>query len=279
MKILIALHNLSFFGGVQTWSLTMCSALKNMGHEVSFFTCTAGISNGKIFDLILCNSNQALNDIKEFKGKKIFISHGILPPLEQPIKGADIYVAVSEEVAKNCETQGFPVQRIIRNPIDLDKFRFSGCNEKVKTIAFFDYSRRKFSFMDELEKHGFKMLKVGNPPIPEPEKIIESADLVMAKGRSAYEAMAMGKNVIVSGDNNGCSGIDFMDGFVDNKTFFEFRLNNFSGRHNQIPISSIDVLLKEIGKYDQKQGTSNRGLIYKHNNSKDIAKQFLELAN
>lgn len=288
MKILIALYELeNFFGGVQTWSLTMYQALKKLDHEISFFTHSSKINkahetlpficNGA-FDLILCNSNIVLNDIKEFKGKKIFISHGILPKLEQPIIGADIYIAVSEETAENCKIKGFPVHKIIRNPIDCDKFYFSECGGELKTIAFFD-RRRSFKFIYELKKKGFDIIEIGDPPTINPEEYMKSTDLVVALGRRAYEAMAMGKNVIVSGNNSGRSDIEIMDGFVNNDTFFKFRRNNLSGRYNQIRISSVKIFLKEIEKYGQKQGISNRNLIFTHNNSENIAKQFLELMN
>lgn len=288
MKILIALYELeNFFGGVQTWSLTMYRALKKLDHEISFFTHSSKINktyetlsfirNGA-FDLILCSSNVTLNDIKEFKGKKVFISHGVLPKLEQPIVGADIYIAVSEEIAENCKIKGFPVHKIIRNPIDCDRFYFSGCGRELKTIAFFD-RRRSFKFIHELKKKGFNIIEIGDPPTISPEEHMGSANLIVALGRRAYEAMAMGKNVIVSGNNSGRSDMEVMDGFVDNDTFFKFRRNNLSGRHNQIQVSSVEIFLKELEKYDQKQGISNRNLIFTYNNNENIAKQFLELVN
>jgi len=288
VKILIALNELrDFFGGVQMWSLTMYHVLKKLGHKVYFYAHLSEINKiyknllfvqGGAFDLILCNSNMALNDIKDFKGKKVFISHGILPKLEQPIRGADIYVAVSEEVAKACKSRGFSICKIIRNPIECNRFYFSGCNRKLKKIAFFD-RRRRFEFINEIKKHGFKVIEIGDPLISKPEKYLEKADLVIATGRGAYEAMAMGKNVIISGNNSGRSDMELMDGFIDDNTFFKFRRNNLSGRYRKIQISSADIFLKEIEKYDQKQGVLNRNLIIANNNSKDIAKQFLELVN
>jgi len=288
MKILIALYELkNFYGGVQTWSLTMYHALRKLGHTAYFFTHEAKINkahenlpfihNGA-FDLILCSSNVALREIGGFKGRKIFISHGILPELEQPIKGADIYIAVSEESARNCKTKGFPVSKIIRNPIDCDRLCLSACHTELKMIAFFD-RRRRFGFIDEIKECGFEVLEIGRPPIPKPEEHIMKADLVVARGRGTYEAMAMGKNVIVSGNNSGRSNTELMDGFVDNGAFFKFRQNNLSGRYNRIQMSSIDIFLKEVEKYNQKQGTLNRNLIFEHNNSIKIANQFLELAN
>jgi len=280
MKILIALYELeNFFGGVQTWAKGMYFALRKMGHDVHFLTHCPGYNpSDSDFDLILCNSNVALHDTRRFKGVKIFISHGILPQLEQPVKGADIYVAVSEEVADNCKAQGFPVDRVIRNPIDLDEFPFSGCSEELKTIAFFD-RRRKFKFKSGLVERGFRVIEIGNPPVVYVWRYLEEADLVVARGRGAYEAMAMGKNVIVSGNNSGRSKSELMDGFVDDETFFKFRQNNLSGRHKHIEVKSIDVFLKETEKYNQNQGVLNRNLIAENNNSKMIANQFLELVN
>jgi len=288
MKILIALYELeNFYGGVQTWSLTMYETLKKLGHDVNIYTHSTKINemyrdlpfvrNGA-YDLILCSLNEVLNDVKEFKGKKVFISHGILPRLAQPVKGADIYIAVSEETAENCKAKGFPVHAIIRNPIDFDKFYFSGCNKKLKIITFFN-RRRKFKFINELKRLGFEVIEIGNPPVLHPEAYLKNADLVVASGRGAYEAMAMGKNVIISGNNSGRSSMELMDGYINNETFFEFRKNNLSGRYNRIPVSSVKIFLKEIEKYNQQQGIRNRKLMLENNDSKNIAKQFLELAN
>ena len=286
MKILIALYEFEhFYGGTQTWSLTMYHALRNLGHTVYFFTHKIKINeayknlpfaHNTKFDLILCGSNITLKDLSEFKGKKVFVSHGILPPLERPVKGADVYIAVSEEIAANCKARGFAIHKIIRNPIDCDKLYLSACRSELKMIAFFD-RRRNFAFVDEIKKCGLEVLEIGRPPILKPEDHIMKADLVVARGRGAYEAMAMGKNVIVSGNNSGRSNVELMDGFVDNEAFFKFRQNNLSGRYNQIQVSSIDIFLKEIEKYNQKQGTLNRDLIFKYNNSTKIANQFLEL--
>jgi len=276
MKILITLHEpQSFFGGVETWAATMRSVLEKLGHEVQFFPFEK--NGNRKFDLILCNTNKALRGVARIKGKKIFICHGILPRPAQPVKGADVYIAVSEETADHCRLQGFPIHSIIRNPIDCSRFAFVGCGETPETIAFFD-RRRRFRFARELRKKGFTVVEVGHPPVSNPEFYLCKADLVVARGRGAYEAMAMGKNVIVSGNNSGRSEVELMDGFVDDKTFFEFRENNLSGRCNCIQVSLIDVFMEELRKYNSRQGKRNRSLMLTYNDATGIAEQFLELA-
>ena len=69
----------------------------------------------------------------KIKGKKIFTSHGIIHDLEKPIKGADVYVGISEEVCNYLTLLGFENNHLIRNGIDTIKFSpTSEINEKPK---------------------------------------------------------------------------------------------------------------------------------------------------
>lgn len=260
----------------------MYLALKKLGHDIYFFAHLPRLNkiykglqfvHDGVFDLILCSSNTALNDIREIKGKKVFISHGIIPALEQPIAGADIYIAVSEEVAENCKARGFAVTQIIRNPIGCERFPYVGCSESLKSIVFID-RRTGFRFINQLKNHDFNIMDTGRPPVIDTRLYIRDADLVISRGRNAYEAMAMGKNVITTS-----VGSELMDGLITENSFLEFRKCNCSGRYKNIPITSVSVLLDEAQKYNQAQGLINRELILEHNDSMKIAGQFLELVN
>lgn len=284
MKILIANSEMeNFFGGTQTWTITMVKVLRSLGYTVHF----TGI-NGKIhklfqpdfqpllkqYDLLIANGNTTLRTFSKIAPVKILVSHGILPSIEQPIKGADIILGVSEEVELNIISKGFKCNGIIRNPIDLSKFKTSNPVKEIKTIGFLD-RRRKFPFIDKLSSK-YEIIQIGNPPTPNIKEELDKCDLVVARGRGIYEAMALSKNVIVSGNNSGRSNnIEFMDGFVDNSTFYDYRKNNCSGRYNKIHVKNVDMFLEEINKASIEQGYNNRELMQKNNDARAIANQIL----
>lgn len=285
MRILIANSEMeNFFGGTQTWTITMVKALRELGHIVHF----TGV-NKKInptfqndfeplidsYDLLIANGNTTIN---AFKGKApvtIFVSHGILPKLEQPVQGADIILAVSEEVEQNIINKGFRCNGIIRNPIDIQKFSTSNKVKEIKTVGFLD-RRRKFPFLKEIENR-YNVIQIGNPPTTKIKEELDKCDVVVARGRGIYEAMALSKNVIVSGNNSGrAHRLEIMDGYVDNTTFFEFRKNNCSGRYNNINVNKVELFLNELYKFNLEQGEKNRKLMEENNDSRLIAKKLLQ---
>ena len=274
----------NFFGGTQTWTITMVKFLRELGHTVHF-TGVKGEINPVFkpqyqelypkYDLLISNGNISIGRFKDIAPVKIMVLHGILPGMEQPVKGADIILAVSEEVKENIEKKGFKCNGVIRNPIDLEKFKTLNVVKEIKTIGFLD-RRRKFPFLKEVEKK-YSVYLIGHPPTPNIKEELDKCDLVVALGRGIYEAMALGKNTIVSGNNSGRGGSsEFMDGFVDDETFYDFRLNNCSGRRNKIKVTSAEMFLKEIEKASLEQGQRNRLLMEKNNDAKLIAKQIIE---
>ena len=292
LKILIATHEMrDFFGGVQTFSIALYDELKSLGHQIDFYTKKSGRHNEfkkkslpessirenfffyKKYDLIICSTKQAFKAVKSLTGIKILIIHGILSKIDKPVDGADIYLAVSEEVVDSSKGNIF--NQVIRNPINCDYFNYIGCSEKLKSIAFLD-RRRKFPYLKEVQKLGYKIKSIGNPPVYNIKNELKNFDLVVARGRGAYEAMAIGKNVIISGNNSGRSPKEIMDGFITNESFLNFRRNNCSGRYNAIELDNFEIFLKEIKKYDKNQGFKNRKLILKYNNVKKIAIQILK---
>lgn len=284
MNILIANSEMeNFFGGTQTWTITMVKALRELGYNVHF----TGV-NRKInplfqpefqpllekYDLLIANGNVAFNSFRNIAPFSILVLHGVLPQMEQPVGGANIMLGVSEEVQANIERHGFVCDGIVRNPIDLDKYKTSNPTKEIKTIGFLD-RRRRFPFISELTKE-YTVIQIGNPPTTKVKEELDKCDLVVARGRGIYEAMALSKNVIVSGNNSGRNrGTELMDGFVDNETFYDFRLNNCSGRRRAIRVTSAQMFLEQIKKASIEQGHRNRSLMEKNNDAKLIAQQII----
>jgi len=286
MKILMANYEMeNFFGGTQTWTVTMYKALRELGHEVHVeafnpkfntnFLYMKRMVVGVKYDVLIANGNQTMHHFQEYADKIILMSHGVLPKLEQPVAGADIILGVSEEVAANVERQGFKCDGILRNPIDRQLYAAqSNINGTLKTIVLLD-RRRKFPFIEELKKE-YKVIELGTPPRYDLWSALQPADLVIARGRGIYEAMSMQKNVIVSGNNSGRGGkTELMDGFVTPENFLEFRKNNCSGRNQSIQVTSYEQFKVELDKYDYAAGAINHNLIAEHNDSVLIANQLL----
>lgn len=290
MRILIGVYELeNFFGGTQTWTMTMRDALVCLGHDVALFAMSERVSPyfGSLevltpttirradgFELVVCNSNAVLEQLSGLDGVVVFLSHGVLPELEQPIPGADLYLAVSEEVAWNVERQGYACTGILRNPIDTSRFNYVGCGERPKHICF--VCRRHISPLEEeLRARGYVVSHVGMPPVPDIRPGISDADVVVGLGRSAYEAMAQGKNVIVSGNNSGRSNIEIADGLITSESFFEFRTANCSGRTRMRAVLAAADLEHELERYCMEQGERNHQLILENNDSLLIARELL----
>jgi len=284
-KILLTNFTLGSLGGTQTWVQTMAKELAQRGFDIYLF---AGDNNYSVigtaytqfdpsveYDIALINHNTCLTALEGVKiKKKIFTSHGILPELEQPVEGADFYVAVSEEVQENLKKQGFDAT-VIRNPIDLDVYY------PTRAFTHFPQPLRNVVYMSnyqggcvEVIKEACKKLNINlkvygkNEPMPSLQAFRE-ADLVIGLGRTAYEAMAMNKNVIIF-DYNGA------DGFVTPETILEFRKNNCSGRRHKIKLDA-DGLVELFKKFDYKM--QMRKYIADNNDVKLIVSQYLQLAD
>lgn len=276
LKILLTNYSLSWLGGTQTWVATMAEELTRLGHEVHLFS-----ADGKYdllpdyprlddnYDLALINHNVCLSALEGMNIKKrVFTSHGIIPELEQPIKGADIYVAVSEEVQHNLEMQGFQSQ-VIRNPINVDKFVGVSVNPTLKNVLFMsNYQGGARNIIEQACKDmGLELRIFGKDGQTDAKTAMGWADLVIGLGRTAYEAMSMNKNVIIF-DYNGA------DGFADPVSLTDFRRNNCSGRYNKLKLT-VEDLKKLLSKYNP--NLTLRNYILANNDVRDITEQYLGL--
>lgn len=276
MKILLTNNTLENLAGSETWVKTMFESLEELGHQVGAYVASReDLLIGKTVenpDLAIINHNSCLNGLRHLNCKKIFTSHGIIPDLEQPVEGADIYVSVSEEVQDNLKKKGFE-SVVIRNPIDCDKFKSTRpINSTIKKVLFSSNYQgyAKNVVIHTCQELGIELEIIGgyNRVSNIVEKINE-ADLVIGLGRTAYEAMACERNVIIF-DYNGA------DGIATPESLLEFRRNNCSGRRYR-KMFTVEDLKNEFSKYSQENGKRLREYILENNNAKKIVKQYLEL--
>ena len=121
-------------------------------------------------------------------------------------------------------------------------------------------------------------------------KKIEESDFVMGYGRSVYEAMSMGKPVLVFGHNSPTNknklkstGISsnvedgFSDGWIDENNFKKLLYRNCCGWSKKIYIDNKNDMISLIEGYDYKMGNVNRTLAEKHLSSISMINSFKEV--
>jgi hypothetical protein len=270
MKILLTNYILGGTTGSETWTATMQRELELLGHTVQ--AVTDAMNEPDEYDLAIINHNVCLKTVGHLTCKKIFTSHGVIPDLEQPIAGADIYVAVSEEVQQNLAEKGF-TSTIIRNGIDTEKFKPLQPTEEELTSVLFSSnypSQAQNTIAEACRMKGMVFRRIGG--INRTTGVVEAinaADVVIGLGRTAYEAMSCGRNVIVYDYNGG-------DGFVTPETIIDYRTNNCSGRKHRQQYTAHD-LATLFDMYQQSLGTQLREYIIEHNNIKKTVQEYLRL--
>ena len=290
MNILLANRALRKIAGSETWTITMYRELIKK-HNVDIFTFgknkliyktrfrKANFFNQNIsYDLAIINHKKCLAELNKYSNikKKIFTSHGIIPEEEQPINGADTYVAISEEVKETIENKGFKCSKILRNPIDINIFKeIKPINKKLKNILYISgYGKRPINLIkNAFKNYNLKIIgQAYNKSVKNVHKYINEADLVISLGRGVYEALSCNRNVIIfdSVNNNNNYG----DGYVNEKSILAFRKNNCSGRSKKISFNEL-LLKKELLNYDC--NLKMRNYIIKNNNIETIAKKYLAL--
>lgn len=264
MKILLTNHMIGGWTGSETWVYTMYNELSKH-HEVDIYAHTKKTPQ-KDYDLALINHNTCLKDVMGWNIKrKVFTSHGVLPELEQPIEGADEYVAVSEEVQANLADKGFK-SKVIRNPIDMERFKpEEPVNDTLQNILFLSNYTSNVANVVESACCGYNFKKIGGGTVvPNVEDYMNWADLVVTLGRGVLEALSCNRNVIIADYGGG-------DGFVTPENILEYRKKNNSGRTRR-KMFTIDEFRKEMSLYDPQ--LKMRDYIKSNNDVKLITKLY-----
>ncbi len=108
-------------------------------------------------------------------------------------------------------------------------------------------------------------------------KIINTSQVVIAVGRSALEAMACGKPVVIAGHRTGPLGGSF-GGIVSSDNVAELKKYNFSGRNSSEVISPekiAEAVINLLKDEDYRQGTGafGRNIVEREFDVQKVAKQ------
>lgn len=286
-SILVANNHLERLGGSETFTYALIESLVELGYDVEYFTFSKGIVSNKIekklgirfmtkknYDLILANHNTCVRYLSVY-GKIIQTCHGIYPKLEQPSKYADGYVAISNEVQDYLEIKGFKA-KVILNGINCERFYPKiPINTKLKKVLSLCQSETANKMLSDVcvdMNIEFTTLNKYVNGIWNVENEMNQADLVVGLGRSAYEAMACGRAVLIF--DNRPYFTSYSDGYVKKEMLQESLYNNCSGRRFKKVFDSED-LKKSFLKYDSEDGTYLRQFALENLNIKSQIKEYL----
>lgn len=278
MNILITNNHLSRTGGTETWTFTMSEVLKRMGHNVEVFTLQRGsfADNFNVpvveqpkesYDLMLVNHNSCLNALKNVKGRKIFTCHGIVPSLEQPQKGADKYVAISEKTAEHIKDWD---PTIIRNGVDIERFKPTKPLRKDPHILVISDWSIPYKRIKEINPNTSWIGK--HSPRFDVENAINDHDIVVSIGRGRYEAMACGR-VCLAYDERSYVG-PASQGIVTPENIDTVIKQDY---WNDAFEPTDEHLRTELAKYDPEIGVWGRAYIEEFMNAEKTATQYLRL--
>lgn len=203
----------------------------------------------KEFDIVISSHNIVLEQISKLniKGFKVHICHGIYPPEEQPVHGADRYVSVSKEVQSHLREKGFP-STVIDQP-----YLFPALEEKSLRKAF---PLTVLYIKGNSSPHGWKIdddrIQIiesdRSKPILEQ---INKADLCIAIGRGVIEAVSLFKPVIIADTRYYIGAVG--DGLLTPEIMHQSLEFNFNGKRFSYPATDrfiYDQIMSYVHHFD-----------------------------
>lgn len=288
--ILVANNHLEKVGGSETFVYSLIEELNNRGFKVEYFTFFKGEVSQRIesdlgiefmsrnkYDLILANHKTCVRYLSS-KGKVIQTCHGVFPKIEQPSRFADGYVAISEEVSKHLKEKKIKA-KIILNGINCKRYYSkTPINSTLKNVLSLTHSIQANKIIEEACKAlnvNFLSLNKYKNAVWHVENEINKADLIIGLGRSAYEAMACGRAVIVFDNRHYFQA--YSDGYLTPDLVTLCIENNCSGRYSKKEIQLNDLIL-ELKKYNKTDGYNLRNYALENLNIILQVDKYLEFA-
>lgn len=290
MRILLGTHYLAKTGGTESYTFALAMELKRLGHEVEHFAIIRGGVSSMLeekgvpfmtsdhYDLILANHTTVVEQLWP-KGFIVQTCHGNIAELEQPSPFADAYVAVSEEVREHLQSKGYRAAAVIANGIDCNRFcQKRPISSTLQTVLSLCQSDVANDFIRRCcQQEGIRFLQSNKftDNVWSIEELINESDLVVGLGRSAYDAMACGRCVLVY-DYREYMGEFLGDGMLTPESIQKSMLCNCSGRSNRLKYNE-ETFIKELQKYSPELGAWGREFALEHLNIEKAVEAYLDI--
>jgi hypothetical protein len=285
--------------GSESYLETVSSELRRLGHEVSFYSPTCGDTATRLrhngfdvfeavqdlprgFDVI---HGQHVNAVGMVRTRLpsvplVFATHSwFISALEDPVPelGAAAYVAFNEITRRRLEahvaTKGSPIHRLTQ-PVEIshaDGARVPIAAIPQRAVAV---SRRMSLLPPRLAKicadQGLEFDWIGGPGRDSADARQEmfASDIVVAIGRTALEAMAAGRAVLVADETT-------TGGWLSSPTYPMLEADGFTGRLGEVGAAAD--LQAILGQYTQSLGTTARTLAVQHHSAQQHAVRLVEI--
>lgn len=290
MKILLGTHYLAKTGGTESYTFALAMELKRLGHEVEHFAIIRGGVSAMLeeqgvpfltsdhFDLILANHTTVMEQLWPL-GFTVQTCHGNIAELEQPSPYADAYIAVSEEVREHLQSKGYRAAAVIANGIDCNRFcQKRPISSTLKTVLSLCQSDVANDFIRRCcQQEGIRFLQSNKftDNVWAIEDLINESDLVIGLGRSAYDAMACGRCVLVY-DFRDYMGEFLGDGMLTPDSIGRSMLCNCSGRASRRKFDE-QTFIAELHKYSPELGAWGRQFALEHLNIEKAVAAYLDI--
>ena len=269
MKILITARYISGDareGGSSRFMRCLADTLRGMGHFVTALADPGPVA-GDYWDLIICSHHEQFAAIRDNPARKLYVSHGLTPDENFPL-GADRYVSISEEVRRHNLRLSEIDSEVIGQPIMIrPRTRPADEVRRILVIRGHAPDPDPFAFLA-----GEYDLRISDPGTPIEDQI-EWADLVIALGRGALEAMAQGRPVIVA-DCRSYIGA-YGDGYIQWENVREMAKCNFSGRRYWVPLTP-EWIQAQVDKYNPIDSMILYKYVSHNHDARKIAAQYLQ---
>lgn len=290
MKILLGTHYLDKTGGTESYTYALAMELKRLGHEVEHFAIVRGQVSALFeeqgvpfmqqvsYNLILANHTTVVREIHPL-GFTIQTCHGTIPELEQPSPYADAHVAISDEIKGHLKKLGYE-STVIPNGIDCDRF----CPKRpvsptLSTLLSLCHSETANDFIQGCcEKAGVKFMKCNKftDNVWEIEDVINQSDLVVGLGRSAYDAMACGRCVLVYDFREHYMNEFLGEGMLTPDNIEKAMSCNCTGKASRLKYNA-DSFIAEMHKYSPQLAAWCREYALAHLNIRKAVPKYLEI--
>lgn len=290
MKILLGTHYLAKTGGTENYTYALAMELLQLGHEVEHFAIIRGnvstlleekgvpFMSADHYDLILANHTTVVEKLWPY-GYLIQTCHGTIPELEQPSPYADAYVGVSEEVKEHIGKKGFEAY-VIPNGIDCNRFcPIKPVSPKLNTVLSLCHSDIANDFIRRCcEQANLKFIQCNKftDNVWSIEELINESDLVVGLGRSAYDAMACGRCVLVYDFREQYMGEFLGEGMLTPQNIEKSMSCNCTGKASRLKYDE-QSFVAEMQKYSPELAAWSREYALENLNIEKAVQRYLDI--